>query len=128
MAQAFRKLLAQLYLVMGRSCAWVLIAAFSAVADAAFTPANNAELRSAVQEWDKYGNRDTAWNKYGAMDNWDVHKVTDMHSIFYATSVNEPIGSWVTSQVTDILLDMRNTRPGPLPPHTHYGRILAFCC
>ena len=43
-----------------------------------------------------------------AIGSWDTSQVTDMRSMFYgAAAFNQPIGSWDTSQVTTACLCTR---------------------
>jgi surface protein len=47
-------------------------------------------------------NKTTAINTYGVINCWDVSSITSMSQLFFAKSLNEPIGCWNVGSVTDM--------------------------
>ena len=67
-----------------------------------FTPADKAELQTAVDAW--VTDEATALATYGDINTWDVSNVTDMSSLFLAKSTfNSDISNWDVSNVTNIM-------------------------
>jgi surface protein len=70
-------------------------------ADPPFTPADEAELQTAVDAW--IADESAALATYGDINTWDTSGITNMTNIFNgATSFNADISSWNTSNVTSI--------------------------
>eukprot|EP00971_Amphidinium_carterae_P030923 608470-Amphidinium_carterae.1 len=69
--------------------------------NAAFSPRDRAELKTAVDEWIE--NSTAARAIYGEIGGWDVSQVTSMNRLFYtAATFNDDISGWNVSSVTDM--------------------------
>ena len=66
-----------------------------------FTPKNNKELKTAVDEW--CDNRVKALIKYGDINSWNTTYIISMFRIFYdKVNFNKDISDWNVSNVTDM--------------------------
>ena len=67
----------------------------------AFTPADKAELQTAVDAW--VASEAAALATYGDISTWDVSNVTNMSSLFsYKSTFNSDISNWDVSNVTNM--------------------------
>ena len=66
-----------------------------------FTPVDEAQLKTAVDEW--IDDEASAVIKYKDINTWNVSNVTNMRAMFHsATFFNQDISSWDVSNVTDM--------------------------
>ena len=74
------------------------------VGEIAFSPQSKPQLRSAINNCLKLPpDPDCSEGVHGAIEEWDVSRLTDMSSIFMgATSFNGDISKWDVSGVTNM--------------------------
>ena len=66
-----------------------------------YYPDTKEELQNAVNLWCE--NQETATEKYGDINSWNVSKITDMSRLFYKKEhFNSDISNWDVSNVTDM--------------------------
>ena len=66
-----------------------------------FTPKTKEELKEAVKLW--CDNKKEAINKYGDINTWNVHNITNMSSLFDGCfQFNDNINNWDVSNVTNM--------------------------
>ena len=66
-----------------------------------FTPKTKDDLKKAVKLWCE--NKKEAIIKYGDINTWNVHNITDMSKLFYdGKNFNDNINNWDVSNVTNM--------------------------
>jgi len=90
----------------GSTARWVLRAGVAALVSgraAAWTPADNNDLFTTVNNCGDIGAADPECGTGSPMSTWNVRGITNMGSMFYlATSFNADISRWDVSSVTDM--------------------------